>query len=122
MILLYILLVAYILAINFYAFLLIKGLRDRERQAEVDRQAAPLIDAAQTGDTQKEKHAPERYMSKLLIAGALGGAITIYVCMFLLKYKRSDLLLMVLMPLLGVLNVYMFVLLFKSGFGFFLIR
>ena len=58
----------------------------------------------------------------MLIAGAMGGAITIYVCMFILKYKRSDLLYMVLMPLLGVLNVYLFVLLFKSGFGFLLIR
>ena len=118
MILLYILLIAYIVAINFYAFLLVKGLRDREKTAEVKRQAEPLISAANP-DTQPLK---ERYLGKLLLTGALGGAITIYVCMFILKYKRSDLLLMVLMPLFGVLNVYLFVLLFKSGFGFLLIR
>lgn len=121
MILLYILLIAYIIAINFYAFLLVKGFRDREKQAEIERQASPLIDAAQNAEA-PIKTAPEKYLGKLLIAGAMGGAITIYVCMFILKYKRSDLLLMVLMPLLGVLNVYLFVLLFKSGFGFLLIR
>ena len=114
MILLYILLIAYIVAINFYAFLLVKGLRDREKTAEVNRQAEPLISAANP-ETQPIK---ERYLGKLLLTGALGGAITVYVCMFILKYKRSDLLLMVLMPLFGVLNVYLFVLLFKSGFGF----
>ena len=122
MILLYILLIAYIIAINFYAFLLVKGFRDREKQAEIERQASPLIDAAAQNAEKPIKATPEKYLGKMLIAGAMGGAITIYVCMFLLKYKRSDLLLMVLMPLLGVLNVYLFVLLFKSGFGFLLIR
>ena len=121
MILLYILLAAYILAINFYSFLLVKGLRDKERQAELEKQAKPLIDSAQDAQT-PIKPTQERYPGKLCIAGALGGAITIYTCMFIFKYKRADLLLMVLMPLLGVLNVYLFVLLFKSRFGFLLIR
>jgi len=117
MLILYLLLVAYILAVNFYAFLLVKSLRDKERAEELAKQAAPLSEAAQAPAKQ-----PERYLGKLLITGAMGGAITIYVCMFLLKYKRADLLLMVIMPLLGVLNVYLFVLLFKSGFGFLIIR
>lgn len=118
MIILYILLVAYILAINFYAFLLVKSFRDKERKAELERESAPLIQGSQNQATPPS----ERYLGKLFITGALGGAITIYLCMFLLKYKRADLLLMVSMPLLGVLNVYLFVLLFKSGFGFLLIR
>lgn len=118
MILLYILLAAYILAVNFYAFLLVKGFRDKERLAELEKQAEPLSSASQEPTTPKT----DRTLGKLLITGALGGAITIYVSMFLLKYKRSDLLLMVVMPLLGVLNVYVFVLLFRSGFGFLLIR
>lgn len=122
MLILYILLVAYILAVNFYSFLLVKSLRDKERQAEIDRQAAPLLEASQNENGTNGKSPQEKYLGKLFIAGALGGAITIYLCMFLLKYKRSELLLMVLMPLLGVLNVYIFVLLFKSGFGFLLIR
>lgn len=125
MIILYIMLIAYILAINFYSFLLVKSLHDQEKKAELERQAAPLIDAAredaQKPSTQNGKSS-DRSLGKLCIAGALGGAITIYVCMFIFKYKRADLLLMVLMPLLGVLNVYLFVLLFRSGFGFLLIR
>ena len=121
MVLLYLLLAAYIIAINFYAFILVKGLRDKEKQADAAKQAQPLSTATNEAE-QPMKPAPERYLGKLCIAGALGGAITIYTCMFIFKYKRSDLLLMVLMPLLGVLNVYLFVLLFKSGFGFLLIR
>ncbi|MBO5737502.1 MAG: hypothetical protein J6S04_06805 [Clostridia bacterium] len=121
MILLYLLLAAYIIAINFYAFLLVKGLRDKEKQAEAARQAQPLS-ASSANAEDPIKPLQERYFGKLLIAGALGGAITIYTCMFIFKYKRSDLLLMVLMPLLGVLNIYFFVLFFKSGFGFLLIR
>ena len=121
MVLLYLLLASYIIAINFYSFLLVKGLRDKEKQANAAKQAQTLSNA--TTDTEEPiKPAPERYLGKLCIAGAMGGAIAIYTCMFIFKYKRSDLLLMVLMPLLGVLNVYTFVLLFKSGFGFLLIR
>ena len=122
MIILYILLVAYIFAINFYAFLLVKGLRYKERQAELEKQAAPLMENAATANNAPEKKSEDKGLGKLFITGALGGAITIYVCMFLFKYKRSELLLMVLMPLLGVLNIYIFFMFFKSGFGFFLIR
>ena len=115
MVILYILLIAYILAVNFYAFLLVKSLRDKEREAELNRESAPLVEPAPPAPQ-------EKYVGKLCITGALGGAITIYVCMFLLKFRRSDLLLMVLMPLLGVLNVYLWVILFRSGFSFFVIR
>ena len=118
MILLYILLIAYIEAVNFYAFLLVKSLRDADRLAAANKQAEPLISAANSATPPVK----DRSLSKLLLTGALGGAISIYVCMFIFKYKRADLLLMILMPLLGVLNVYLFVLLFKSGFGFLLIR
>ena len=118
MILLYILLIAYIIAINFYAFLLIKSLKAQDKSDEIRRQAEPLASMA------SEEASPQknRSLSKLILTGALGGAISIYACMFIFKYKRTDLLLMVLMPLLGVINVYIFVLLFKSGFGFLLIR
>ena len=112
MLIFYILLVAYILAVNFYAFLLVKTLRDEEQQAEVTRQGEPLTLAS------GERKPPQKNLSKLIFTGVLGGAVTVYVCMFLLKYKRSDLLLMVLMPLLGVLNIYLFVMLFKNGLTF----
>lgn len=128
MIILYILLIAYIAAINFYAFLLVKTLAAKEREAELNRQASPLIHSAQ--DAQDPQNAlpapqaspPQKMIGKLCITGALGGAITIYVCMFIFKYRRSDLLLMVLMPILGVLNVYLWVILFRSGFAFFIVR
>ena len=118
-------LVAYILAVNFYAFLLVKTLREEEKKAEIERETQPLLDAAKdTAQTPLEKSGKtgDRTIGKLCITGALGGAIAIYVCMFLYKYKRSNLLLMVVMPLLGVLNVYLFVLLFRSGFGFLIVR
>lgn len=117
MIILYILLVSYILTINFYAFLLVKSLRDKERESEIYREGMPLTESAP--NTAKP---PEKYVGKLLITGVLGGAIAIYVCMFVFKWKRSDLLLMVAMPLLGVLNVYLWVLLFRSGFSFLVMR
>ncbi len=123
MVLLYILLIAYIVAINFYAFLLVKSLRDKEQENEVLRQGEPLTSNERQTQSQNVPTAlPQRNLGKLCITGALGGAITIYVCMFIFKYKRSDLLLMVVMPLLGVLNVYLWVLLFRSGFSFFVIR
>lgn len=116
MIIFYILLSAYILAVNFYAFLLVKTLRDEETQAEIDRQSAPI------GVYQTEQKPPQKSLSKLIFTGFLGGAVTIYASMFILKYKRGDLLLMVLMPVLGVLNIYLFVMLFKNGLPFLLIR
>ena len=53
---------------------------------------------------------------KLLLCGALGGAITIYVCMFLFKYKLNDLLLMIVMPVFSAVNGYLWFLLFSSRF------
>ncbi len=129
MVILYILLIAYILAINFYAFLLVKTLSKQERDEQAYRQAQPLISSANETDEQTNAplspintQKPQKYIGKLCIAGALGGAIAIYVSMFIFKFRRTDLLLMVLMPLLGVLNIYIWVLLFRSGFAFFVIR
>lgn len=103
----YILIIAYIIAINFYAFLLVKSLRDKERVL-----------------SSEEEHATQnfKYLGKLLITGALGGAILVYVSMFIFKFKRDNLLLMVAMPLLGVINIYLFIALFRAGFGFFIIK
>ncbi len=116
MIILYVLLIAYIVAVNFYAFMLVKSLKDKDREREIQQQVAPV--SQQNTEPKKE----ERYLGKLLITGVLGGAITIYVCMFIFKWRRTDLLLMVLMPLLGILNIYLWILLFRSGFHFFIIR
>ena len=126
MIIFYVLLIAYILAINFYAFLQIKTLREKEQATDFEHQPPPFdTDSEKTSNQPAQQNTtkpPEKIAGKLLITGLLGGAITIYVCMFIFKYKRSDLLLMVLTPLLGVFNIYLWVLLFKSGFSFFLLR
>ncbi len=138
MIILYILLIVYILAVNFYAFLLIKSLKDKEREVEMQHKhlqfnayMPPSYDKNQPSATLNNntpippvptEKPQDKNAGKLCITGLLGGAITIYVCMFIFKYKRSDLLLMVLMPLLGILNIYFWVLLFKSGFGFLILR
>ena len=90
---------AYLLAINFYAFLLVKNLKD---------------ELSENGDYKKSD-------GRLFLTGLLGGAITVYVCLFIFKYRQKSLFLMILMPLLGVLNVYVTVLAFRSGFSFFVV-
>lgn len=155
MILLYVLLIVYIVAINFYAFMLVKSLKAEQSQDEYtlkssfknteNRSGGELRESAQTqpqnrningeNKTISEKNSNEnnaqnsqneqtkdKTVGKLCITGALGGAIALYVSFFVFKYRRNHLLLMVLMPLLGVLNIYIWVLLFRSGFTFFIFK
>jgi uncharacterized membrane protein YsdA (DUF1294 family) len=56
---------------------------------------------------------------RLFLTALLGGAITIYVCMFVFKYRLKSLFLMIFMPIFSVFNVYLWVLVFRSGFTFF---
>ena len=97
MLILYLFFIAYILAVNFYSFLLVKGLKDEYSEDVPDKSSD----------------------GRLVLTGFLGGAITIYVCMFVIKYRLKSLFLMLLMPILGVLNVYLWVIAFRSGFTFF---
>ena len=98
MILLYIIFSVYIAAVNFYAVLLIKSQKD------------------DYGDNGK----PRSGDGKLILTAILGGAIALYVCMFIMKYRLNNILLMILLPVLGVLNIYFFALAYKSGFTFFI--
>lgn len=100
MLILYLFFIAYILAINFYAFLLVRGLKDE------------YVD----GEPKKSSD------GRLVLTGVLGGAITIYICMFVYKYRLKSLFLMLIVPILAVLNVYVWVLAFRSGFTFFVFR
>ena len=94
MLILTILLIVYVLAVNFYAFLMMKNLKN---ESDENQKAAD---------------------GKLAITAALGGAVTIYVCMFIFKYRLSSLFLMILMPLLGVVNLWLCFVAIRSGFGF----
>ena len=100
MLFLYLILIVYIVAVNFYAVILLKTQRDES-----------------CGDEGK-MHCGD---GKLIFTAILGGAIGIYVTMFILRYRLKNLLLMVLMPVIGVVNVYLIITAFRSGFTFFII-
>lgn len=92
MTLLYVLLSVYILAVNFYAFRLVKTQRDEFEAG---------------GDASSRD-------GKLILAAILGGATAIYLTMFAMRFRLSNLLLMVSMPVLAVLNIYCFYLGYRS--------
>ena len=144
MILLYIVLIVYILAVNFYSFLYLRGLNKAEKATTVPKPVTPPTMeerdfsvaefTSESANEQKEEKTsqiknndlksqtnnptrkPKRFEWKLLLSGALGGAITIYVCMFIFKYKLNDLLLMIVMPVFAAINGYFWFTLFQSGF------
>lgn len=98
MLLLYIIFIVYILAVNFYAVIMLKSQRDEYG-----------------GDDTKSNSGT----GKIILTAILGGAIGIYISMFILRFRTNNLLLMILMPVIGVLNVYFFIVAFRSGFTFF---
>ncbi len=92
--------VVYILAINAYAFVLVLTRKKEEEELSED----------------ECKYRPNN--GKLFITGLLGGALGIYVSMFVFKYRLTSLLLMVFMPVLIAANGYLTYLLFSQNFGF----
>ena len=98
MILLYVIFGTYIVAVNVYSVMLLLSQRNDY-----------LMDESKLncGD------------GKLILSALLGGAIGIYVTMFITKFKLKNMLLMILLPVIAVLNVWFSVLAFKSGFTFF---
>ena len=97
MILLTVLLSTYILAINFYAFRLLRKQRDDTDIGELN-----------IGDGD----------GKLLLVSAMGGAITIFASMFAFRYRLDSMLLMLVLPLLAAVNIYCFYLGYRSIFIF----
>ena len=148
MILLYIVLIVYVLAINFYSFLYVFALQKAEKETqstttlstedtinEAEQLSISDINPDKANAKSGRKAEKERQKSqkpsilksfatkpitgidwKLLLCGALGGAITIYVCMFIFKYKLNNLLLMLVMPIFTAVNGYLWFILFSSGF------
>lgn len=91
MTLLYVLLTVYILAINFYSFRFIK-----------------------TQSEESESGTEYRQDGKLILAALLGGALSIYITMFIMRYRLNNLLLMIALPVLAVLNIYCFIIGYRS--------
>ncbi|MCI8369095.1 MAG: hypothetical protein HFJ81_05640 [Clostridia bacterium] len=97
MILLYIIFAAYIIAVNVYSVMLLLAQRNEYMSDESKLNA---------GD------------GKLILSALLGGAIGIYVTMFITRFKLKNMLLMILLPVIGVINVWLCVVAFRSGFTF----
>lgn len=91
-----ILLIVYIVAVNFYAFMLVR---------------AQKIQNAEGGESKIKD-------GKLLLIGAMGGALGVFLSTFILSYRKDSMLLMVVMPLLVAINVYFLVISFISDFNF----
>ena len=91
-----ILLSTYVVAINFYAFVLM------------------LLQKKQTN----KNTSVHRKISdgKILLSGMLGGALGVFVSTFFLKYRRDSILIMVLMPIITAFYVYLILKLFSFGF------
>ena len=94
---LYLLLTVYILSVNFCAAMLVK------RQ----------YNAWEAGDT-----AVGKTDGKVILAALLGGAVAVFVTMFILRYRLSNLLFMIAMPVLSVVNLYCFYLGFRGLYLF----
>lgn len=97
MLLLYILFAAYIVAVNVYSVMLLLSIRNDYLADE---------SKLNSGD------------GKLILSALLGGAIGIYVTMFITRFKLKNMLLMILLPVIAVLNVWFCVVAFRSGFTF----
>ena len=101
MILVYIVITVYILAINFYAVMLL-----------IAQKNMYLTDESKlnSGD------------GKLILSALLGGAVGIYAAMFITRFKLKNMLFMVLMPVIGALNIWFLILAYRSGMGIVVLR
>ncbi|MGN0819077.1 MAG: hypothetical protein ACI4M6_01600 [Christensenellaceae bacterium] len=96
LILIRILFITYLIAINFYSFLIVKDQKN----------------AFESGDNCSFKD------TKLYIAALLGGALTIFVTMLIFRFRLGNMFLMIFLPVVSVLNVYVAFLLFRNNFGY----
>ena len=97
----YILIITYVIAINLYGILMLKFQKKAREDGDEEN-----IDISDT---------------KLSITGLLGGALGIFVFMFILKYRLKSIIMMVLMPLFISLNAYFVFTAISGGLGFFML-
>ncbi len=98
-VLVYVLTIVYFLAINLYGVLMLHF--QKKAREEGDEENITISD------------------TKLMLAGLLGGATGIFIFMFIFKYRLKSLFMMVLMPVFIALNIYLLIMVFNGGFGFF---
>ena len=97
----YILTAVYVFSINLYGILMLKF--QKKAREDGDEENIGISD------------------TKLIITGLLGGALGIFVFMFILKYRLKSIIMMVLMPLFISLNAYLIFVTINGGFGFFML-
>ncbi len=93
----YVITIVYLLAINLYGILMLKF---QKKAVEDNDTSAKVSDA------------------KLYLSGLLGGALGIFMFMFILKYRLKSLFMMVLMPVFIAISAYLVITLLNGGFGF----
>ena len=94
-ILLYLILTVYILAVNFYGFRLVRS--QYEEGGTEDKLRGEAV--------------------RMLLTAALGGALAQFITMLVLRFRLKNLVLMIALPLFIVLNGYCFYLIYQAIAG-----
>lgn len=95
----YIILIVYVVAVNFYGILMLHF--QKKARQNGDEENITISDG------------------KLLLTGLLGGATGIFVFMFIFKYRLKSLFMMVIMPILIAINVYLIITSMRNGFRYY---
>ena len=91
----YIIFSVYILAVNLFGILNLGFQKQAREYMDEDKQVSDV---------------------KLLITAVVGGALGIYVFMFIYRYRLKSFVYMVLMPLLIAIHVYLSIIVLRNGF------
>ncbi len=114
-----ILISVYLLSVNLYGFILVKAQRNQLCSQDIIEQVENKEE-----DEEEDKKNESKFISipqeaikdfKIYLAGFLGGALAIYLSMFIFKYRLTNLGFMLLMPVFIAITVCLIVLLFQSG-------
>ena len=104
---------AYFLAVNVYGFILINyQKKNRNIIKKTEEEPPKELD---------KKNSTDKNISdgKIFLTGLLGGALGIYLSMFIYKYRLNHFLLMVMMPVFIAISLYLLVCTFSNSIGFF---